>query len=277
MAIFRNGSIVCLLLASAALAQQQPALPKNANPAGYNQRVIAEGGELYAHTCTACHGVNGAAGEQAPALAGKSNYVRSTDASIFDAINNGIPGTGMPPSGLATTDIWKIVAYIRSLRASAADSYVPGNIAHGEYIFWGKGKCGSCHMIAGRGGILGPDLSSIGGQRTFRQIRDALTHPPPRIPDGYRPVEVVTKDGQRVSGIIKNEDNFSLQLLDNHDELRLFLRSNLREIHYTKSSLMPADYDKTLTPSELQDLLAFLSHQASTDAGPARKSGVRRR
>lgn len=235
--------------------------------------MIAEGGELYAHTCTACHGINGAAGERAPALAGKRDYVRSTDASIFDAVKNGISGTGMPASGLATTDIWKIVTYIRSLRASAADSFVPGNVAHGEQIFWGKGKCGSCHMIDGRGGILGPDLSSIGGQRTLRQIRDALTQPPARIPSGYQPVEIVTKEGRRVSGIIKNEDNFSLQLLDNHNELRLFIRGHLREIRYAKSSLMPADYGKTLTPAELQDLLAFLSHQANQNAGRVQKGG----
>lgn len=273
MAVLRNASIVCLLLTSAAALAQQRELPKNANPLGHNQRVIAEGGGLYAHTCTACHGVNGAAGERAPALAGKSDYVRSTDASIFDAIKNGIPGTGMPPSGLATTDIWKIIAYIRSLRASAADSFGPGNAAHGAQIFWGKGKCGSCHMIDGRGGILGPDLSNIGGQRTLRQIRNALTQAPAWIPSGYQPVEVVTKDGQRVSGIIKNEDNFSLQLLDSHEELRLFVRSDLREIRYAKSSLMPADYDKTLNPSELQDLLAFLSHQAIKNAGRVQKSG----
>jgi cytochrome c oxidase cbb3-type subunit 3 len=272
LAVFRNTLILWLVLASAAtLAQQRPSRPRNFNPLPYNQRVVAEGGELYAHTCTACHGVNGAKGERAPALAGKRDYLRSTDASIFEAIKNGIPGTGMPPSGLAPRDIWKIVAYIRSLRASAADSFVPGNVAHGEQIFWDKGKCGSCHMIDGRGGILGPDLSNIGGQRSLREIRDALTEPPLRIPRGYQPVELVTKEGWHVSGIIKNEDNFSLQLLDSHDDLRLFVRSDLRTIHYAKSSLMPADYDKTLTPVELQDLLAFLSHQASKDEGRVQK------
>jgi cytochrome c oxidase cbb3-type subunit III len=266
--------IICLLLASAAaLAQRRSEKPKDTNPLGCNKQVISEGGELYSHTCTACHGVNGAAGERAPALAGKSDYVRSTNASIFDAIKNGIPGTGMPPSGLASTDIWKIVAYIRSLRANASDSFVPGNTAKGEQIFWGQGRCGSCHMVNGRGGILGPDLSNIGGQRTLREIREALTQPPARIPSGYQPVEVVTKEGQRFSGIIKNESNFSLQLLDSHSQLQLFLRDDLREIRYAKSSLMPSDYDKTLTPAELQDLLAFLSRQADKEAGYVEEAG----
>jgi len=274
LAVRRNRLITCLVLASgAALAQQRSGPPKDANPLGYNRQVISEGSELFARTCTACHGVNGAAGERAPALAGKRDYVRSTDASIFDAIKNGIPGTGMPPSGLPSTDIWKIVAYIRSLRATASDSFVPGNIADGKQVFWGQGRCGSCHMIDGRGGILGPDLSDIGGQRTLGEIREALTRPPAQIPSGYQPAEVVTKEGQRFSGMIKNESNFSLQLLDNHGRLQLFLRDDLREIRYGKSSLMPAHCDKTLTPTELQDLLAFLSRQADKNAGYVEEGG----
>jgi putative heme-binding domain-containing protein len=250
------------LITMAALAQQSAKPPARTNPLQGNRQAIEEGHEIYNRTCTSCHGVNGAAGARAPALAGKRGYQHSTDASIFDAIHDGIPGSGMPPFSLETTEIWKVVAYIRSLRASASDTFVPGNAAHGEQIFWGKGNCGSCHMIGGRGGILGPDLSSIGEERTLRRIRDALTQPSSQIPDGYRPVEVVTAHGRRVSGILKNENNFSLQLLDSHDQLQLFTRDELREVRYKQSSLMPANYDKTLSSADLQDLLAFLSRQA---------------
>jgi hypothetical protein len=72
----------------------------------------------------------------------------------------------------------------------------------------------------------------------------------------------VTADGQRLSGIAKNDNNFSLQLLDSHGRLQLFTRDELREVIYQGQSLMPSDFDKTLTSSELQDLLAFLSRQA---------------
>jgi len=84
----------------------------------------------------------------------------------------------------------------------------------------------------------------------------------PQIPSGYQPVQVVTADGQKISGIAKNDNNFSLQLLDTHDRLQLFTRDELREVIYKKQSLMPSNYDKTFTPTELQDLLAFLSRQA---------------
>ena len=35
------------------------------------------------------------------------------------------------------------------------DAPVAGNVAHGEEIFWGKADCGACHMMRGRGGLIG--------------------------------------------------------------------------------------------------------------------------
>jgi hypothetical protein len=75
---------------------------------------------------------------------------------------------------------------------------------------------------------------------------------------------------------LKNEDNFSLQLLDTAGKLHLLSRDELREIEFEKQSLMPSDYDKKLTPQELRDLLAFLSRQG-TQSGAASEAGPRRR
>ena len=259
-----------LLLAPFPAAAQRPA--DNANPLGHSEQAIRQGQEIYDHNCTVCHGLNGAAGERGPALGAGRDYVRRKDQAIFDAVQNGIPGTLMPASGLPPMDIWKVVAYIRSLRATASDALVPGDAAHGEQIFWGKGSCSECHTIRGRGGILGPDLSNIGGQQTFEHIRDSLTKPAPQIPRGYQPVEVVTTDGQKISGIAKNDNNFSLQLLDSHERLQLFTRDELRQVIYKKQSLMPSDYDKKFTAAELQDLLSFLSRQAIQGAEHSEES-----
>jgi cytochrome c oxidase cbb3-type subunit 3 len=252
-----------VLLVSVAVHAQQPKRPSdNTNPLGHSEQSIKQGQEIYNGNCTVCHGLNGAAGDRGPGLGGGRDYVRRKDQAIFEAIQNGIPGTAMPPSGLEPMNIWKVVAYIRSLRATASDAFVPGDAAHGEEMFWSKGRCGQCHMIRGRGGILGPDLSNIGGEQTLQHILDSLTKAQPQIPRGYQSVEILTAEGQRISGIAKNEDNFSLQLLDSHGRLQLFTRDELREVIYKKQSLMPSDYDKTLTPTELQDVLAFLSRQA---------------
>ena len=228
-----------------------------------SEQDVSEGRLLYNASCTVCHGLEGTVGDRGPALAGARRYLRRSEEDLLDAVRNGIPGTEMPPSGLSAADARKVVAYIRSLRATASDTPVPGDVAHGQEIFWGKGGCGGCHMVRGRGGISGPDLSSVGAERTLRALREALTVPRPRIPRGYQPVDIVTTDGAAVTGIVKNENNFSVQLLDSSGKLRLLTRDELRQVTYKPDSLMPNDYDRRLTSSELKDLLAFLSRQAA--------------
>ena len=104
---------------------------------------------------------------------------------------------------------------------------VPGDPAAGERFFAGKGNCASCHMVRGRGGVLGPDLSNVGRDRRPAQIEQALRDPgaAPAAPAGrggrggrgaaptYRAVTVRLRDGQTIRGIAKNESAFDLQLL----------------------------------------------------------------
>jgi putative heme-binding domain-containing protein len=248
-----------------------------ANPAIGNQQAIQEGEAIYSQTCTVCHGKDGAAGEMAPAVAAPSRrYNRATDDAVFDAIKNGIPQTQMAPFKTQFSDdqIWKIVAYIHGLRGTAIDAPTQGNAANGEQIFWAKGQCGSCHMIRGKGSLIGPDLSDIAGIRKTQSIVNALTKPIHRIPgDGgthdsvlmplqsYQPVRVTLADGKVINGVLRNEDSFSLQVFGTDNQLYLFDRSKLKEVYYQPKSLMPTDYDKRLTPEEFQDLLAFLTRQ----------------
>jgi putative heme-binding domain-containing protein len=247
-------TLVVFCLASAAWCQAT-------NPLAGNEKAATAGRELFNRTCTACHGMNGTAGDRAPALGAGRTYNIRTDEGIFNAIRDGIPGSAMPRSNMEPTEIWKIVAYIRSLRATASDAFVAGDAAAGERVFWEKGKCGNCHMIRGRGGISGPDLSNAGGERTLAALREALTKPRLQIPRGYRPVEVTTADGRKIAGIAKNENNFSFQILDSNDRLQLFTIDELADVTYKPKSLMPSNYDKTLSASEFQNLLSFLSRQ----------------
>ena len=234
---------------------------RGAGPA-VDPAAAAAGRELYNRTCTICHGMDGTVGERAPALAGTRRYLRTSPADLFDAVRNGIPGSGMPPSPLEDEEIHNIVAYIRSLRGTAADSLVPGNAENGAAVFWGKGECGRCHMIRGRGGILGPDLSNAGRDRRAAALRDALVRTDRRIPRGYRLVKVRMRDGRAIEGLVKNEDTFSLQVLGTGDlALHLLDRGEAAEIVYSERPLMPSDYGRRLTPVEIDDVVAFLSRQ----------------
>jgi cytochrome c oxidase cbb3-type subunit 3 len=239
----------------------QRSRPASTNPLGRSREVIESGRQLYNSSCTACHGLDGTAGDRGPALAATRRYLRRSDDDLFNAIKNGIPGTLMPQTGLPDNDIWKIVAYIRSLRATASDEFVSGDAKHGEEVFRGKARCSDCHMVNGRGGLLGPDLSNIAAERRLESLRQALTSASPNIPRGYQPVRLTTKSGEKIEGVIRNEDNFSLQVMDRGYKLHLLSKEEVEQLEYGKESLMPHHYGQILSPEELQDLLAFLSRQ----------------
>ena len=67
-----------------------------------------------------------------------------------------------------------------------------------------------------------------------------------------------------MKGVARNSDAFSLQLLDEKSKLHLFAQEDLRSVVYGAKSLMPNNYDKILSSSQLQDLVAMLSRQART-------------
>ena len=274
---FMIAGIALLAATTTAIAQRGGGPPASGapHPAIGNREAIAEGEKLYNETCTACHGKDGTGGELGPPVAAQNRrYLRRADNEIFDAVKNGITGTPMPPYGGQFTDdqIWRITAYIRGLRGTAVDTPAAGNVANGESIFWGKGTCGGCHMVKAKGSILGPDLSNLAGTRKVQNIVDALTKENHKIAaDGgthdttllpittYQPVRVTTKDGKVISGILKNEDSVSLQVLGREDfNIYRFKRADV-QVFYDPNSIMPHDWDKRLTPAEFQDLLAFLT------------------
>jgi putative heme-binding domain-containing protein len=255
------------------------------NPFQGQPAAIQQGREIYNQSCTVCHGFDGSAGEMGPALGLEGRrYALQSAGDIFGAIKNGIPATGMPPTpNLSDDDVWKVTAYIQALRGTAIDAPAAGNVAFGEQIFWGKAECGRCHMIGGKGGIIGPELSAIADMRKTASIVDALTNPGYRVqgdggaiprklepPTNYQAVRVTLPDGKVIRGVLKNEDSVSLQLLGVDDNrLHLVDRSTLKEVVYEKTSLMPRDYKSRLTAEEFQDLVAFLTRQSTrqTNAG----------
>jgi cytochrome c oxidase cbb3-type subunit 3 len=255
------------------------------NPYASNAAAIDEGRGLFNDTCTRCHGPNGSAGEFGPGLAipGRS-YARNSDAQIFDAIKNGISGTIMPAhvSKLGDDQIWKITAYVKGLRGTAIDAPSPGDVAAGEAVFWGKGNCGACHMVGGRGSIVGPDLSRLASMRKTNSIIDALTRAQHRVygPGGAQPhlltplqmypvVRVTTADGKTVRGVLRNEDSFSVQIMGLDQQLHLYDRGRLKSVVYEEGSLMPTDYDKRLSKDEFDNLLAYLTRLGTPPTPPS--------
>jgi cytochrome c oxidase cbb3-type subunit 3 len=212
---------------------------------------------MYRVRCADCHGMD-ARGVRAPDLSQVWASGR-TDDGLFRTLRTGVPGSEMPAVGARTTDedVWKILAYLRTLAAPAPSDPARGNAENGERVF--RANCQSCHRVNGRGGRLGPDLSRVGVSRTraamTRQIRGAVED----FRQGYEPVTLTAPSGQQVKGVKKNEDLFSVQIMDTRERIQGYLKEDMRSVTDDKQSAMPAFGTERLSESDLDDLLAYLS------------------
>src|SRR5206468_2316933 len=112
--------------------------------------------------------------------------------------------------------------YMRTLIVPNPKPDVRGNAEAGEKNYWGKANCASCHMVNGKGGRLGPDLSRIGRARSPIALEREIRNTAEYIAPGYEPVTVVMRDGRRISGSRKNEDSYSIQMMDTNERLSTF-------------------------------------------------------
>src|SRR5215831_19195589 len=128
---------------------------------------IAKGRQYFLGHCAVCHGPAGEGGRGVNLTTGQYRH-GSSDRELFRTIQKGIDGTEMPGNGLSQPELWRIVAYVRSLATQSAPEKASGDPAAGRALYEGKGACAQCHWVDRRGGVLGPDLSEIGLRRPLR-------------------------------------------------------------------------------------------------------------
>jgi len=159
---------------------------------------------------------------------------------------------------LQPVQIRAVVGYLRFLQGDRVSRTLPGSPARGKRIFFGDAGCSSCHMSEGQGGFIGGDLSSYGGTKPAQAIRDAILSPPRGASARYKRAVVTTRDGTRLEGVLRNEDNFSLQLQDAAGAFHFLDKADLQRLEYVDQPLMPTDYADRLKQSDLDDLVSYL-------------------
>ena len=90
-------------------------------------------------------------------------------------------------------------------------------------------------------------------------------------------VSVVTRGGEKFTGLARNEDNFSLQLQTPDGAFHLFVKSDLERIDHLPGSPMPADYSKRLSAREMNDLVSFLLRSAQSKESQVSHSSGRKK
>lgn len=269
-----GSALTLIVLGTAQLVAQDlylriPADLPTKNPLEGNAEAIKAGMGAYRVRCADCHGMD-ARGIRGPDITQVWANGRTDDA-LFRTIRSGVPDTEMPSfpaPRTSDTDVWRILAYLKTMATPAPTEAPRGSGVAGANVF--STNCLACHRVNGVGGRLGPDLSRIGVARTratlMRQIRGTV----PDFRTGYEPVILTTPSGQQIQGVKKNEDLFSVQIMDSRERIQGYLREDMRAVTNAKISAMPTFGSDKLTEADLDDLLAYLTtlRGANTAASP---------
>jgi cytochrome c oxidase cbb3-type subunit III len=244
-------------------------------------KVAKLGESQFRVNCAFCHGLGARGGGRGPDLTRAPKRHGNSDEEIFHNIHDGIPGTAMPPAtsggigvGMTDEEIWQVVTYIRSVEKKADVS--EGNVERGKQLFYGQAACGTCHMVNGKGGRLGPELTTTATSRSEEYFVDSLRNPSKRLAQGiwetmkdfpqeYETANVTTADGTKYQGVVLNEDAFTVQVLDTREVMHMWEKRLLKSYEKTRQSLMPVYDEKTLPGKDVKDLLAFLATSANGD------------
>jgi cytochrome c oxidase cbb3-type subunit 3 len=245
---WRSAWIVVVLISACVICSAQTSASKSSS-----------GRRTFETICASCHGLNGKGGERGPEIATRLEIVKLSDGQLFKVLHDGKPQGGMPGfGGLGTAKLTEVLAYLRSLQGKRSEPAVVLNVGNGKEFFTGKGGCSGCHMVHGSGGFIGPDLSDYGATHSADDIRDAILDAGKRPGFNKALAKATTKDDQQLSGILRNEDNFSVQLQSVDGTFHLLQKSDLAEFTYEPIPLMPGDYNSKLTRAELNQIVAYL-------------------
>jgi len=217
------------------------------------------GKSVFESKCATCHGLDGLGGEHAPDIVRRPVAKALSDQALLNLIHDGLEEEGMPgfPS-LGQDDGRAVVAYMRFLQGKSATGSVAGDPVRGKDLFFGKAGCSACHQIGG-GQFVARDLAGFGRDHPANEIRDAILRP------GREQPEIATavgRDGRKFSGMVRNEDNASLQLQGEDGRFYLLMKSSLVSVERKAGDPMPADYGKRLSSTELDDIVSYILREA---------------
>lgn len=245
------GGCLTLMPATPIAAQAAPLATASASD-------VAAGRRIFDAQCAWCHGAEGAGGA-GPGLQRARLQHAADDRALVQIVRQGVPGTEMPGFALSLTETtaWQTAAYVRSL-GRTKPAAVPGDARRGAELYESAG-CAACHVVSGRGGVLGPELTAIGALRGAGHLRESLVKPEAAHPPAYLVVRAVTQAGEETRGVRVNEDVFWVHVRDAGGILHTFEKAGLLRLERELTGTLMPSYAQ-LPARELDDLVAYLAN-----------------
>lgn len=249
-------------------------LPQNTNgkASTRSSQAAATGKNIFELRCATCHGLDGFGGEHAPDIVRHTAVKTLSEQALLQLIHDGIPEAGMPGfPEMGKEDSQALVAYLRFLQGKSGGNSMAGDPVRGHDLFFGKVGCATCHS---RAGSISEELIDFARDHAADEIAEAILNP---ASEQAEAATAVATDGQSFSGVIRNEDNASLQLQDENGRFFLLMKSNLVSVQRKSATPMPTDYSQRLNTTELNDLVGYILREARVSdlqAVPTEKDSV---
>ena len=171
-------------------------------------------------------------------------------ALMMEAIKDPLSLTDRSPETM-TTDV--VMERLKSLPGQADPEA-------GRRVFFSSGTaaCSQCHRYDGRGIVVGPDLSFVHEQGSYREILDSILEPNRNVAPQFYSTYLDLEDGSTFTGILLRSSSNEVYR-DNHGEEVTFQKADIVSRKELRSSLMPTGLAHQMTDLELRDLMAFLT------------------
>jgi hypothetical protein len=129
-----------------------------------------------------------------------------------------------------------------------------GDVAVGRVAF--EKNCAVCHIIEGKGGKVGPDLTGIGA-RPKSELLAEIVDPNRSVEGTYRQWIVQTKD-EVITGRMVSESRTSIELIDAAGKTHVIEREAIRRLKASELSVMPEGFEQ-LPKEDVAGILEFLA------------------
>ncbi len=179
-----------------------------------------------------------------------------------------IAGGLQPVMALTPEQLTQMMAEVKSA----------GDPARGELIYRRANlQCQVCHALGAVGGIVGPDMVSLGASAPVDYIIESLLEPSKKIKEGYATTMLTTKTGGIHSGFLVRTDDREVILRDAAGKTESIPANTVDKQESVPVSLMPPALTATLRRDEFVDLVRFLSELGKEGGYKIQEDGTLRR